>query len=400
MKGDDCGPFVFHIVKHGFKILDIGGPCCYCLLMEMNAARTAQGQKTLPAKYYTSQEVFQEEMEKVFPRKWICVGHVSQVPEAGSYFLREVCGENMLVTRDPQGKVHSFYNLCRHRGTRLCTEATGTFSGRIQCPYHAWTYALDGRLIGVPNMAGVQNFNMAEYPLHYVPTTVWEGLIFVNLSMHPESFADTFAPIRDRFSEWQMDHLKLAHQIVYEIQANWKLIFQNYSECYHCPTVHPLLASLTPYKSSTNHLDEGPFLGGPMQLGGETESMTVDGRACALPIESLCGDNRKLVHYYTLFPSMFLTLHPDYVMVHRVEPQTPDRTRVTCEWFFHPEAMANPHFNAMPAVEFWDITNREDWHVSELSQQGISSRAYQPGPYADLESLLAAFDREYLRSME
>ena len=361
--------------------------------------RSASGAMTLPGKYYTSEEIFHEETEKIFSESWICVGHVSRIPETGSYFLHNIGKESIIVTRDRQGMVNAFYNVCRHRGTRLCTEASGQFSGKIQCPFHAWTFSLEGRLFGAPNMKDAESFQLTDYPLHYVATTVWEGFIFVNLSARPRPFSEVFAPILYRFTEWQIPELRVAERIVYDIQANWKLIFQNYSECYHCPTVHPLLANLTPYKSSTNHLEEGPFLGGPMQLNDGTESMTMDGKVCAAPIETVIGDNRKVVHYYTIFPSMFLTLNPEYVMVHRVEPLASNRRRVICEFLFHPAAMEKPNFEPHRAVDFWDITNRQDWEVSELSQHGISSRAYTPGPYANLESLLAAFDREYLQSL-
>jgi Rieske 2Fe-2S family protein len=254
--------------------------------------------------------------------------------------------------------------------------------------------------MGAPNMQEVERFDASEYSLHYVPTVVWEGFIFLNFSQNPESFQEAFAPIYFRFTEWQIPSLQMTHQITYDIAANWKLIFQNYSECYHCPTVHPLLAALTPYKASTNRLDDGPFLGGPMALGGATASMTMDGANCAAPIATVCGDNLKLVHYYTIFPSMFLTLLPDYVMVHRAQPLSADRTLVHCEFYFHPDAANQPGYQPEKAVEFWDLTNRQDWHVCELSQQGISSRGYSPGPYAEMESLLAAFDREYLRVMD
>ena len=187
-------------------------------------------------------------------------------------------------------------------------------------------------------------------------------------------------------------------------RANWKLICQNYSECYHCPTVHPALNQLSPFQSFQTELTEGPFLGGPMRLTTPHGSMTLSGQRCAPPISGLAGgglagDGLQTVYYLSLFPSFFLSLHPDYVMVHRLEPQAPDRTRVICEWLFHPNALAQPNFAPDDAVDFWHMTNQQDWHVCELSQRGVSSRAYAPGPYANLENLLAAFDREYLRVM-
>lgn len=361
--------------------------------------RTAQGARTLPAEYYISEAVFREEAERIFTEQWLCLGRERQLNAPGSYFLHESDGESIIVTRDRDNQVRAFYNVCRHRGTRMCTEATGNFDGKIQCPYHAWTYGLNGQLLGAPNMNEVSGFDRSEYPLHSIAVTVWEGFIFINLSENPVPFIDVFAPILNRFQSWHLPELKVAHRIEYDIQANWKLILQNYSECYHCPKVHPMLSRLTPYQSTGINLDNGPILGGPMEMSVQGGSMTTDGRLCANPLTSISGDDLNLVHYYTIFPTMCLTLHPDYVLTHRVERVNVKQTRVICEWLFHPDAMVQSGFDPMRAVEFWDVTNREDWHVSELSQLGISSRGYIPGPYADLESLLAAFDREYLRSL-
>src|SRR3990172_1262329 len=150
--------------------------------------RSAKGAMTLPAKYYTSEEIFGEELRKIFSDSWICVGHVSRIPETGSYFLHSIGKESIIVTRDRQGQVNAFFNVCRHRGTRLCTEASGHFSGKIQCPYHAWTFSLEGHLIGAPNMKDVEGFQPADYPLQHVATTVWEGFIFIHLSAQPPRF--------------------------------------------------------------------------------------------------------------------------------------------------------------------------------------------------------------------
>lgn len=352
---------------------------------------------TLPGVYYTSDEIFRQELERIFYERWICIGRASQLPKPGSYFLHKIGNESILVTRNENEEIRAFYNVCRHRGTRLCTESTGQLNGKIQCPYHAWTYSLNGALLAAPNMTDANNFDKAELSLHSVSLAHWEGFLFVNLSLQPQSFEKEFQQILDLFGPYQLSELAPAHRIVYDIRANWKMIFQNYSECYHCPKVHPALARLTPYRNSSNLFEEGPFLGGAMSL--RAESMTLGGRFCATPFSGLSAEEAKLVHYYTIFPSLFVSPHPDYVLVHRIEPQTPDRTTVICEWLFHPDAIAQSDFDASPAVAFWDMTNRQDWHVCELSQQGVGSRGYTPGPYADLESLLAAFDREYLRSI-
>lgn len=354
----------------------------------------------LEQEYYTSDEVFQMEMNLIFMKKWLFAGHQSQIPEAGDYFVFEVGKESLIITRDRAGEVRAFINICRHRGARLCTDGAGTFVGGIQCPYHAWTYALDGKLIGAPHMDEVEGFQKESYPLRPVSVATWEGLIFVNLDDNPEPFDSAFEPLIGKFSQWDLEELARVHRTTYEVEANWKLLFQNYSECYHCPSLHPQLNRLTPFRNSWNDLEEGPFLGGPMRMEIDGGSMTMSGQRCAAPLGDLTGEALNLVQYFTIFPNLLLSLHPDYVLLHRVDRLAVDRTRIVCDWLFHPDEMSRDDFDPSGAIEFWNLTNSQDWHVSELSQRGIASRAYRPGPYSELESMIAAWDREYVRSLE
>jgi len=359
----------------------------------------ATGAQTLPRRYFTAPEIFTEELERIFARQWICVGHQNQIANPGDYFVRNVAGESLIILRDRSGEIRGFYNLCRHRGTRICENNGGRFHESIQCPYHAWTYGLDGRLIGAPHMNRVEGFDKANYSLHAVNLALWEGFIFVNLMPEPEPFETAFAPLIKKFSQWNLPKLKSAKRIEYEVAANWKLIFENYSECYHCPLVHPTLAKLTPYDQAENDLYEGPFLGGFMPIRKNGGSLTMSGNSCALLVYESGAEN-DLVYYYSIFPNMLLSMHPDYVMVHLLWPQSPDRVTIFCDWFFHPDAFGRFDFNPNDAIAFWDMTNQQDWHVCKLSQQGISSRMYRPGPYSPRESIPAAFDREYLRVFE
>ncbi|HEX4666023.1 MAG TPA: aromatic ring-hydroxylating dioxygenase subunit alpha [Chthoniobacterales bacterium] len=358
------------------------------------------GATTLPQRYFISPEVFAEEREKIFARQWVCVGHQGQLVRPGDFLVREVAGESIVVVRDRKELVRAFYNVCRHRGTRLCEAASG-HAAAIQCPYHAWTYALDGRLVGAPHMDAVPGFEKADYGLHVVNLQIWEGFIFVSLAEKPRPLEEVFAPLAGKFTEWNLPLLRSARRIVYDVQANWKLIFENYSECYHCPGVHPALAKVSPYDSAENDLCQGPFLGGFMKIA-KGASLTMSGNACARPVGEIRGEDHHRVFYYSIFPNLLLSLHPDYVMVHQLWPQSPERTLIECDWYFHPEAAAGvdaPGYDPDDAVAFWDMTNRQDWHVCELSQKGISSQAYQPGPYSPRESIPAAWDREYLAVM-
>jgi Rieske 2Fe-2S family protein len=188
----------------------------------------------------------------------------------------------------------------------------------------------------------------------------------------------------------------------YDVAANWKLIFENYNECYHCGPVHPALVKLSPADSGANDLTSGPFLGGYMVVSNGHESggsMSMSGKNCAIAVADLPEEDLRRVYYYTLFPNMLLSLHPDYVMVHTIWPQSTERTLVECEWLFHPDAASHPGFDPDDGVAFWDKTNREDWHICEQSHLGVVSRAYTPGPYSPREAISAAFDLEYRRAL-
>jgi Rieske 2Fe-2S family protein len=353
------------------------------------------GAQSLSQRYFVSPEIFVQEREKIFSKQWILVGHQSQIARPGDYFITEVAGESLIVVRDKGGAMHGLYNVCRHRGSRLIEAGNGQ-SAAIQCPYHAWTYALDGRLIGAPHMDEVSGFDKADYSLRAVNLALWEGFIFVNLADSPAPLADWLQPLAVKFSSWNLSALRSAKRIEYNVRANWKLIFENYSECYHCLGVHPELSRVSPSDSAENDLTEGPFLGGFMRIA-KGKSLTMSGNACALPIGSFGEPDFHLVFYYSIFPNMLLSLHPDYVMVHQLRPQSPAHTLIFCDWLFNPEAFKRSEFEPDDAVEFWDMINKQDWHVCELSQQGIASRAYEPGPYSARESIPAAWDRYYLR---
>ncbi|NJN97493.1 MAG: aromatic ring-hydroxylating dioxygenase subunit alpha [Anaerolineales bacterium] len=361
---------------------------------------TSKVYSTLPRQYYTSDQIFREETQRIFYERWVCVGRMEQIPNPGDYFVQQVGLESLIIVRTRNDGIRAHYNVCRHRGARLCgSKAQGHFREAMQCPYHAWTYSLDGKLIGAPHMNEVPDFKKEDYPLHSAQVHTWEGFIFVNLAAKPQPFDPLFAELSDKFAAWQISKLRSAHRIEYDVQANWKLLAENYSECYHCPLVHPALSKLSHYESGENDFVKGVFLGGYMEL--THGSMTLDGAICVTPLSTVSGEDLNRVYYYLLFPNLLLSLHPDYVMFHTVWPQSPDRTLIVCEWLFDPAVMAQPDFDPAPAVEFWDMTNREDWHVCEITQEGVGSRVYTPGPaYVGQEDLIAAFDHEVLKALE
>jgi Rieske 2Fe-2S family protein len=370
----------------------------------MNFQRTVDsfqnGARTMPRDRYTSDDVLQAERERIFAREWNCVGRSSRLGKAGDFIVRNVAGESIIILRDRGGELRAFFNVCRHRGTQLCNLTTGQFSETIQCPYHAWTYATDGRLLGAPHMQDVDGFDKRDYPLDSAAIAEWEGFIFVNVDEDPVPFVRAFAPMLHRLERFQLGGLVVGHSVTYDVRANWKLVFQNYSECLHCPMIHPELSNVLPYQSGANDLVDGPFLGGFMEITAPNESATISGRACGLPVsDELSSEDRHRAFYYTLMPNLMLSLHPDYANYYLVTPVAADRTTVESEWLFHPANTDNPDFNPTDAISFWDVTNQQDWDIVQRSQLGISSRRYRPGPYSARESIPAAWDRAYLEMM-
>lgn len=362
---------------------------------ELDSSYPQEGM-TLPQRYFVSDEVFALETERLFHRGWFCVGRRDQLKNAGDYFLADVAGESLIVTLDSDGEPRAMFNVCRHRGSRVATESSGAFAHcRIRCPYHRWTYDCQGNLLAAPNMSA--DFESQDWPLQSVSIAPWHGFLFVNLDTAPEPIEDSFQPFWNQLAPWRAADLQVAHQEEYELHTNWKMVFQNFNECYHCRSVHPGLDELSPVNDCSNDFDEGVFLGGPMQL--TAESMTISGKRTAAPIRSLNEEQRQRVYYYTLLPNLMLGLHPDFVLAWLIEPQNPSRTKIVAQWLYEPESIAEPAFDPAPAIEFWDRTNRQDWAVCQSSYEGVRSRAYQPGPWSSSESIPRSFDQSVLAAL-
>jgi Rieske 2Fe-2S family protein len=360
---------------------------------------------TLPRRFYADPEFYRAELERFFFRRWICAGRADHIPNPGDYFTRTIGDESVIVARGACGAIHAFFNVCRHRGTRLTSDAQGHFVDRIQCPYHAWTYDLEGRLLAAPHMPA--GFCRDDYPLHRAGCDVWDGHVFVFLGQEERDVSGERPALRDqlldlprRFAAYQMSDLRLARRIDYEVKANWKLIILNYNECLHCPTLHPALNRLHHYLGAENVAPTAAYCGGAMGFRDRVETISADGTRRRRYLPGLDEVQRRQVEYYSIYPNLLLSLHPDYMMTHMLWPRAHDRTAIVCEWHFHPDEMARPDFSADDAVELWDATNREDWWISEQSQAGIQSRAYRPGPYSERESLLWSFDEMVRREMD
>jgi Rieske 2Fe-2S family protein len=346
----------------------------------------------LPGAAFTDPAVLEWELDQLFRQSWIGVGHVDQLRERGDFLTAEVGRESVLVIADDDGLPRAFLNTCRHRGARLVDAPEGRVR-RISCPYHAWGYGFDGSLRSAPFTDGLEDFDPGCYGLHQVRLAVVEGIVMVDLSGSAHPPDAHVGDLRRHLARYRLGELRRAERIVYDVGANWKSIAENYSECLHCPGVHPELNRLSHYLSGEDVQGSGAWCGGSMTLREGFETMGTDGAAHGrAPIAGLTEDDLRAVLYFLLFPNVLVSLHPDYVMLHTLWPRAADRTEVICEWLFEPATIAADGFDPSDAVAFWDQVNREDWHVCELTQKGMGSGAFTPGRYTTQEGDVHEFD--------
>jgi Rieske 2Fe-2S family protein len=346
----------------------------------------------LPGSAFTDPAVLEWEMANVFQGGWICAGHVDQCNERGKFLRRTIGNEDVLVVGDDQGVPRAFLNTCRHRGSQLVSEPEGRLR-RLQCPYHAWSYGFDGALKNAPFTDRIEDFEPACFGLHQVRLAVVEGLVLLDLSGSAPSPHEHVGDLAALFGRYRLNDLTRAAQLVYDVAANWKAIGENYSECLHCPGVHPELNRLSHYLSGADMDGAGAWCGGSMALADGVSTMARHGDGPVRPpITGLTEDDERKVLYFLLFPNALVSLHPDYVMLHTLWPREPGRTEVVCEWLFEPATVAADGFDPTDAVEFWDQVNREDWHVCALAQRGMASSRFVPGRYTIQEGDVHEFD--------
>jgi Rieske 2Fe-2S family protein len=367
-------------------------PCPISAGEVANVRQPTERASTLPARAYHDSAVFDWEREAIFAQDWLYAGRADQAAGPGDYFLTAVNGQNLVIVRGDDNVLRAFHNVCRHRGATIVQEPCGQLV-RFQCPYHAWVYDLQGKLRAPRYTSTLEEFDPAGFGLYPVQLETWQGMVFVSLSPEPVSFAHYLGDLPGHFSRYQLDELRLARRLEYDVAANWKIVAENFSECYHCPGVHPLLNHLTPYNLGENLPGDGLWSGAWMILTGGSESMSIDGKLHQRPLlPGTRPEDRERVYYAWVWPSMLLTVQPECMVIHQVVPVNAERSLITCDLFFHPEAIAAPGFDPSGPAEFWDLTNREDWHVCELQQRGTASMAWTPGRYSAMEGETHKFD--------
>jgi glycine betaine catabolism A len=350
---------------------------------------------TLPGPMFTDPAVYAREMQRLFLPSWQCIGRDDDLARPGSFRTVEVAGSGVIVLRNQKGELRAYHNVCRHRGTRLVEAPEGQDLKRLLCPYHAWSYDLDGRLIGAPHMQEAKAFDRKENGLYPIAVQSWRGFVFVNLSPRPEPLEKTLGGFIRRCAPYPLEDLRRTHRVVYDIAANWKLVVQNANECYHCPGVHPQLVKITPYRSGEEDLRTGPVFGGWMDFVDGVRSATLTGLTSRAPFPGLSAEDRRRVYYYVLYPANFLSLFPDYITFDWFLPMGPERTRLVFDVYVH----RNETGPAEDAMEFWEMTNRQDWHICEMAHLGSKTAAYFQGRYSSEEEVVHLVDRYYLKRM-
>jgi Rieske 2Fe-2S family protein len=356
-----------------------------------DALRPFGASRMLPRAAYVDPAVFAWEQQHFFGGGWNCAGYSAQVANPGDQRAEPTGQGSVLLARGDDRVLRAFANTCRHRGHELLPCGAVAQRSAIVCPYHSWTYSLAGGLRAAAGFKGRGGFDAGQWGLAGLPVAEWHGLIFVDGSGQAGPIADSLRELDELVAPYEPERLVIAGQHTYDAAANWKILTENYHECYHCPMIHPELCRVSPPKSGENYPPQDAWVGGWMDLRDGMATMSLDGTSLGAPLRGLDAAGLRTVIYLNVFPNVLLSLHPDYVMTHRLVPLAVDRTRIECSWAFAPEALEKPGFDPGYAVDFWDITHRQDWGACESVQRGLSSDHAQPGPLSPDEDAVYQF---------
>ena len=338
---------------------------------------------TLPGHFYTDDAVFALEQERIFEQMWFCAVRAADLAGPGAYRTISIGRESVIVSRSRSGEIRAFLNVCSHRGAQLCTAEAGAVKRAFQCTYHAWTYDLDGKLIAAPNLTKMPDIDRVRYGLKSVAVREWLGYVWLSLADEPPSFdATVVQDVRERLGDvesierYGIADLSLGRRIAYDVKANWKLIVENFMECYHCATIHPELTEVLP--EFADGYAAQYYVGHGAEFGADIEGFTVDGSAGHEVIPGIAADQDRRYYAITVRPQVFVNLVPDHVILHRMFPLAPDRTLVECDWLYLPRVVETGA-DLDRSVELFDRVNRQDFDACERCQPAMSSRRYRDG---------------------
>ncbi|HZJ07100.1 MAG TPA: aromatic ring-hydroxylating dioxygenase subunit alpha [Nocardioidaceae bacterium] len=348
-------------------------------------------QPVLPAEMYVDHQAWLRERERVLFRSWFCVGRLRELGlhQPNQLAVVDLAGESVLVTTDETGGLHAAYNVCRHRGSQIVPvdpsrpTPSPCATQALRCPYHSWTYGMDGHLLKAPHTDELDDFDPGSFGLNMVGVGSWGGFCFVHLS--PDEavpLASEVAEFDDRLRRYPLDTLVRGRSYVYDVAANYKVLAENYNECYHCGPVHPELCRLVPtFAGGGKDLDWED--GVPHREGAWT--FTLSGTSKRRPFPDLDAHERKRHKGELVYPNLLLSCSADHVAATVLWPVSESRTRVVCDLLFDAEETQRPDFDADDAGELWDLVNRQDWAICESVQRGMSSRGYRQGWFAPME---------------
>jgi phenylpropionate dioxygenase-like ring-hydroxylating dioxygenase large terminal subunit len=351
---------------------------------------------TLSRDDYCSPEVFATEQRRIFHAGWFYAFHVDALP-AGHRRVIDVAGESVIVSRERDGVLHAHANVCRHRGSKLCEpdDTAAIERGAIRCPYHSWTYGLDGSLLATPRVEDELDRSALGLWRHHVAT--WNGLVFVSLASDPPSLADWLddhSPALAQFDELRLDRLLIGARTETLVRANWKIIVENYAECLHCAVVHPELVELMPIYR-TGHVIDPDRDDDAVALVAGGNSFTPDGRSNLSVLPGMAPDLEDMYRGSAVFPNVLLDVTGTSASLTALFPVDASTTRVVAEYLFAPEDVGSEHFDPAPVVDFNELVGRQDYAVCERVQRGVASGAFSSGFLTEKDKFVAEFVDHY-----
>lgn len=374
---------------------------------------------SLEQPFYLDNDVFNAELETIWKKYWLFAGTVADIPKPGDYFTYKIHNDSIIIIRGSKGEVFAHYNTCRHRGSLICLEERGR-APKLVCPYHQWVYDKDGSLVNARLMP--DDFDKSEHGLHPVKVEVTGGLIFISLADNPPDFKKVAADYNPFLTPYKIENAKVAFRKTYELRTNWKLVAENFRECYHCGPAHPEYCSAViganMKESATEVLEERKVeweknglsvnnvefendsfhfaIRYPLRPG--VQSYSTDGTAVAIPM----GDHKDYnagVLGMVVLPNFWMDAVSDYMWTMRVTPVSPSKTMIDLAWLVDKNAVEGEHYKLDHLTEFWKITGEQDWELCENNFAGIESSHYQPGPYAPIELDVVKFVDWYLNRL-
>lgn len=350
---------------------------------------------TPPGWCFNDPRVNARELSGIWAKDWVAVAHVSEFTCEGAYRTVDAGRLRAIVIRGQDGQLRAFHNSCRHRGTRLL-DGTGCTTGLIRCPYHAWSYTTDGALAAVPQPEGLAHADFSALGLSPLKLALFNGWVFV-AAEPATALAASLSDFPDLKAQ-QLDTLVCVEKRDYRVASNWKLIAQNFNECYHCAVAHPALHRISRDADLPGFEHRGrAFTGGPMALEPGVRTMSDNGTFIEPGLPGRADVGEQLVLYFCIYPNLLLTIAPDHVLAHILWPRSATETLVETSWLCSAEQIAADGFSARDAITFWDRTNGEDWALCTRAQAGLAASGHRPGPYHAWERCVHDFDRWYVQ---